>query len=58
MTEEKPTSFQLPRALRTRMKTVAAKQGFPTMLSWLERQVLKSENKIKLIEDKEEEHAV
>jgi hypothetical protein len=46
MITEKPTSFQIPRDYRTRMKKVAVAEGFPTMISWLKSKIEESENKL------------
>jgi hypothetical protein len=42
---EKPTSFQLPKPLRNRMKVLAPKEGFTTMIKWLEHQVKEGEKR-------------
>ena len=56
MTEkEKPTSFQISKDLRARMKTVASEEKFPTMIAWLKNQILEGEKRIK---NKEESHEV
>ena len=44
---EKPTTFQLTRALRSRMKMVAHLEGFPTMIAWFMHQVEEAEKRIK-----------
>ena len=43
---ERPTTFQLTRALRSRMKMVAHREGFPTMISWLKSMVENGEKRI------------
>ena len=55
MSSEKPTSFQIEKEWRTRMKGVAHNEGFPTMIAWLKNQILEGEKRIK---DKEESHEV
>ena len=44
---EKPTTFQLTRSLRSRMKVVAHKENFPTMISWFIHQIEEAEKRIK-----------
>jgi hypothetical protein len=43
---ERPTTFQLTRALRSRMKMVAHREGFPTMIAWFTHQVEEAEKRI------------
>lgn len=45
---EKPTTFQLTRALRGRMKMVAHREGFKTMIAWFEHQVEEAEKRINI----------
>ena len=43
---EKPTTFQLTRAWRSRMKSVAHAEGFPTMIAWFTHQVEEAEKRV------------
>lgn len=43
---ERPTTFQLTRALRSRMRVVAHAEGFPTMIAWFTHQVEEAEKRI------------
>ena len=44
---DKPTTFQLTRSLRSRMKEVAHGEDFPTMISWFIHQIEEAEKRIK-----------
>ena len=39
---ERPTTFQLTRSIRSRMKVVAHAEGFPTMIAWFDRTLLET----------------
>ena len=43
---ERPTTFQLTRGLRSRMKGVAHAEGFPTMIAWFTHQIEEAEKRI------------